>query len=442
MFNLPPLHSVKRLEAKAIPVVLKSWQIGQIMESRAKTSSNAEGELLLQVGEHLLNAKTKTPIHAGDNLTLQIARLGAEPLLKILNAPVKTDPVTLFLRQAVPQPISIKTVFDQFIQINTQIQLLPTDTKTPEHSVLNKLSRQIEHILQIPVKQTNITSSEVRQFLQQSGFNLENQILKQQIPPVNMKLELIQIKQTIDQLIPVDSKPVAKLSPELITTLLSTNKPAELASLLLASLPVEEKSLIIRYFSNPLSFDSSALPEKLAFIISAIKNAAVTQTTQLKQWLQILPLLSDIRHLIDQSLSTLVNNQLQAIQAEADSAFTIFFNLLVAKNEDWIDLFNIKISKEESEDDINKHWRVTIQFDLPDLGLIETKLILSDKDLHTGITSESEVTLKLIQEHLPLLESALTRAGFNVATLSCKQEKILPINSHAHAHQPLLDDQA
>jgi len=442
MFNLPPLHSVKRLEAKAIPVVLKSWQIGQILESRAKTSSNSQGELLIQVGEHLLNAKTKTPILAGENLTLQIAKLGTEPLLKILNTPVETDLVTLFLRQAVPQPASIKAVFEQFIQLHNQIQNQITGSQSKDSPALNKLSRQIEHIIQIPIKQTQITSNEIRQFLQQSGFNLENQILKQQIPPLNIKLELIQIKQTIDQLIPVDSKPAARLSPEIITTLISTNKPAELASLLLSSLPVEEKSLIIKSFSNPLTFETKTLPEKLAFIFQAIKNAPAAQTNQIKQWMLILPLLTDLRHLIDQSISTMVNNQLQAIQAEADSAFMIFFNLLVSKNTDWIDLFNINISKEESEDDINKHWSVIIQCDLPDLGLIEAKLILSNKDLHTGITSESKLTLNVIQGNLSLLESALTHAGFNVATLSCKQEKIQPITPNTHAHQPLLDDKA
>ena len=442
MFNLPPLHSTKRLEAKAIPVVLKSWQIGQILESRAKTSSNSEGELLIQVGKHLLNAKSKTPILAGENLTLQIAKLGTEPLLKILNTPVETDPITLFLRQAVPQPASIKAVFEQFIQLHNQIQMQITGSQSEDSPALNKLSRQIEHIIQLPIKQTNITSNEIRQFLQQSGFSLENQILNRQIPSANIKLELIQIKQTIDQLIPAESKTVAKLSPEIITTLISTNKPAELANLLLSSLPVEEKSLIIKYFANPLSFETNTLPEKLAFIFQAIKNAPTAQANQIKQWMLILPLLTDLRHLIDQSISTMVNNQLQAIQAEADSAFMIFFNLLVAKNTDWLDLFNIKISKEESEDDINKHWRVIIQFNLPDLGLIETKLILSNKDLHTGITSESKQTLNIIRENLGLLESALTHAGFNVATLSCKQEKIRPISSNNHVHQPLLDDKA
>ena len=108
MFNLPPLHSTKRIDAKVIPAVLKSWQIGQILESRAKTSSNAEGELKLQIGQHLLDAKTKTPIMAGDELSLQVSKLGDTPLLKILNSPVKTDLVTLYLRQAVPKNDSIQ----------------------------------------------------------------------------------------------------------------------------------------------------------------------------------------------------------------------------------------------------------------------------------------------------------------------------------------------
>jgi len=438
MINLPPLHSTKRLDAKLIPVVLKSWQIGQILESRAKTSSNAQGELQIQVGEHLLHAKTKTSILAGDNLTLQIAKLGTEPLLKIISLPVETDPVTLFLRQAIPQPQSIKTVFEQFIQL----QPLLTDIEAPESVPVKKLMTQIEHLIQIPVKEQTITSKEIRQFLQQTGFTLENQILKQEIPVANVKLELLQIKQTIEQIIPAEQKLPIKITPETITTLLTSNKPSELARVIFIALPPEDKAVIMKYFSTSQLPDVSKLSEKLNFILHAIKKAPTQQAVQLKQWLQILPMLTELRYLIDQSINTIVNNQLQAIQAEADSAFMVFLNLLVAKNTDWIDLFNIKITKEASTDDEEKHWKVTIQFDMPELGKIEARLILSSQDLHTGIISESSTTLKLIQENLHLLESALSQAGFNVATLSCKQEKIQPFESNSHAHQPLLDDKA
>lgn len=440
MINLPPLHSSRRIEAKAIPAVLKSWQIGQILESRAKTSSNAQGELQIQVGQHVFDAKTKTPIVAGENLSLQVSQLGDEPLLKILGTAVKTDPVTLFLRQAVPQPASIKTVFNLLNHISPA--LLPLPTK--EYPEVSTLTKQLEQLLQLPVKSEIISANEIQQFLQKSGFNLENQILNQQVPSNNLKLELIQIKQTIDQLTATINKSlsgVEKMTPEAITTLTSTNKPAAIASLLLVQLPTADKNTIINYLSNPQT-ESTALPRQLLEIIQSIQKMPAQQIKQLQQWIQFIPTLSEIRLRIEQSLNTITNHQLQAVQAEADSAFMVIFNLLVAKNPDWIDLFNIRITKEETNDENIPHWQVIIQMQLPDLGPVEAKLILVHNELHTAVTSELAATHQLIQQHINILETALSNAGFNVATMTCKQQTIKPIDSSLPKHKPLLDDKA
>lgn len=440
MINLPPLHSSRRIEAKAIPAVLKSWQIGQILESRAKTSSNAQGELQIQVGQHVFDAKTKTPIVAGENLSLQVSRLGDEPLLKILGTAVKTDPVTLFLRQAIPQPTSIKTLFNLLNNIDPA--LLPVATK--EYPEVSTLTKQLEQLLQLPIKRDIISANEIQQFLQKSGFNLENQILNQQVPSNNLKLELIQIKQTIDQLTTSINKSLSgieKITPEAITTLISTNKPAAIASLLLVQLPTADKNAIINYLSNPQT-ESMVLPRQLLEVIQSIQKMPAQQIKQLQQWIQFIPTLSEIRLRIEQSLNTITNHQLQAVQADADSAFMVIFNLLVAKNPDWIDLFNIRITKEETNDDNKPHWQVIIQMQLPDLGPVEAKLILVNNELHTAVTSELDSTHQLIQQHINILETALSNAGFNVATMTCKQQAIKPIDSNLPTHRPLLDDKA
>ncbi len=449
MFNLPPLHSTKRIDTQIIPTVLKSWQIGQILESRAKTSSNAEGELQVQIGQHLFDAKTKTPILAGEELTLQVSKLGELPLLKILNSPIATDAITLYLRQAVPHNNSIQKLLNLMYLVQP---LIPdseavTSTSAPDETIyknseLAALNKQILSLLQIPLKANNISAKSIQNFLQQSGIDFENQLLTQAIPVKNLKLELIQLKQSVNQLFnSTDYSNIIK-DPQSLKTVISGNQLSTLASYLLYGISPADKSTIITYLANPSVFDASALSETQAFIFQAINKLTANQIHQLKQWIQFIPALAEMRQLIDQSINTINNHQLQALQADADSAFMVLFNLLVAKNPDWIDLFNIRISKEEKENTDEEHWRVTIQLEMPDMGLIEAKLILIENKLHAGVSSQLAITHQLIQEHLGVLKSALTQAGFNVATISCKQETIKPFNSKQQGHGPLLDDKA
>lgn len=440
MINLPPLHSSKRIDVKTIPEVLKTWQLGQILESRARTSSNAQGELQIQVGSHLVDARSKSPILAGEELQLQVARLGAEPLLKIISPPIQTDPVTLFLRQAVPQPGSIKAL------LNLTLQLLPSIQKldTTEFSELKSLSRHLGQLVQLPTKQETLAGNEIKQFLQKSGFNLELQILNQQIPEKNLKLELIQVRQLIEPILKSVQQIQTSRQDELSQTiklLINTNRPAAIATLILQQLSGTDKTSLLNGLLNQKT-DIQTLPPRLLEFLLPLTKASAKQVEQLQQWLQLLPALTELRQLIDQSLNTITNNQLQAVQAEADSAFMVLFNLLVAKTPEWIDLFNIRISKEEPDSEQSEHWRVVIQMDLPDLGKIEARLAMVDDQLHTGISSESDITHQLISEHLQLLEISLNNAGFTVATISCHQQTIKPLETEQLSHGPLLDDKA
>ena len=118
--------------------------------------------------------------------------------------------------------------------------------------------------------------------------------------------------------------------------------------------------------------------------------------------------------------------------------FAITLIWVIALSQD----ISAQLSKEENSDDENNHWKVTIQLEIPKLGKVEAKLILVKEKLHAAVTSESILTHQLIQEHIGILTSALTTAGFNVETISCKQETIKPLGQLPKGHSPLLDDKA
>ncbi|MDH5391630.1 MAG: flagellar hook-length control protein FliK [Gammaproteobacteria bacterium] len=519
MFNLPPLHSTKAIDVKVIPAVLQTWQIGQIFESRAKTSSNAQGEFLLQIGQHLINAKIKTPVQAGEAFTLQVTKLGQEPILKILNQPIKTDSITLYLRQAVPQSHSIQKLVNLINRVQHLVPL-PENAQTagnlsdkavtsaitksmdqtafksadkmtdkvadkvvdkvvnkildktvdkvfdkaaitlsakgaetlqneaairpsPQAFDLKVLSQQLQTLAQVPLKAEHISPENIQRFLQQSGFDFENKLLKSnEIPVKDLKFQLLQLKQTIDQVLVKSQDPSLIKNPERISTIAAEYRLPALANYLLYGIPAADKASIISFIAQPTGFNSHFINNNQSFVFQAVQKLNTKEMSQLKQWIQFIPSLAEIRQLIEQSINTITNHQLQALQveADADSAFLVLFNLLLSKNTDWIDLFNIKISKQDADED--KHWSVTIQLEIAGLGLVEAKLVLVKKQLHAGLTSESNVTHLLINEHLHLLQSALTQAGFDVATLSSRHDKIQPIDQQLPKHGPLLEDQA
>lgn len=520
MINLPPLHSTSRIDIKTISAVLKSWQIGQIIDTRAKTSSNSQGELQLQVGQHLLDARTKTPILAGEELKLQVINLGQVPLLKILNTPTPLDPVTIYLRQAVPNPESLQKTVNL---LNSIQKIIPEISSTSDID-LKEFSQHIKQLIQIPLKTETITSKNIQQFIQQSGFNFEKNLVSQNIPTKDFKFELLQIKKTIDVFlnhlkvstndlinsnnitktsvktdsgnvlftdkavltdkifladkapnINNPSKTLNKIDPDnlfladkkintdnktepstiintknndvaknisIINTLVSANRLPALANYILYSIPLSDTVATLNSLNNPMQFNNGFYSETQTLTHQALQKLTQQQIKHLKQWTQFIPVFTELRSLVEQSINTITNNQLQSVRAEADSALLLLFNLFIAKTPDWIDQFNIRIYKDETEQDDEQHWSVTIQFEMPDLGAIEAKLILVKRQLHASFTSESLVTHQLVHDNLPILETALNSAGFTVATISCKQDKIEDLNSLKNNHGPLLEDKA
>jgi Flagellar hook-length control protein FliK len=354
------------------------------------------------------------------------------------------------LRQAVPQNNSIQKLLNLVSHVTQLIPDIETtdSTKIPGEIAdksleLKTLSKQLNALIQIPLKANELSAKNIQNFLQQSGINFENQLMTQGVVPTkDLKFDLIQLNQSVSQLLNSSNYTDIAKDPQSIKTLVSGNQLSTLASYLLYGIPPADKSIIINFLTNPAAFNDGTIKEAQTFLFQAIHKLTPSQNHQLRQWIQFLPALAEIRQLIEQSINTINNHQLQALQADADSAFMVLFNLLVAKNPEWIDLFNIKISKEEEKEGEDDHWQVTIQLDMPDLGLVEAKLVLINKQLHAGVTSQLAVTHQLIQEHLSILESALIQSGFDVATISCKQETIKPFTSNQLRHGPLLDDKA
>ncbi len=122
---------------------------------------------------------------------------------------------------------------------------------------------------------------------------------------------------------------------------------------------------------------------------------------------------------------------------------------LPVRREDAIDLWALRIGRdpEEGEDaggrgQVTPAWTVTLAFDLPGLGPVQSRITLRGEDRITALfLSEQDDTLPRFEEHLPLLRQRLEGAGLNVEALACRKGSLRTPAATAGAG-PLLDDHA
>ncbi len=100
----PSAIPLSSLTLTGSPPDLRAWQVGQLLQAQVLTGT-VNNQVTLRIGQTTLAAQTQTPLTAGQTLTVQVARLGDQPVLKLLpqTPPVLTDPLTAALRSALPR---------------------------------------------------------------------------------------------------------------------------------------------------------------------------------------------------------------------------------------------------------------------------------------------------------------------------------------------------
>jgi len=445
MINIPPIKSSTPVKPEILAEVTKTWRVGQILNATTQQGGDALSKVLIQVGQHTLEAKTPVALQTGQDIKLLVkTSSGQLPILSILspqvtgtNQSVNTGSTT-DINQAsskLRQFIAVQQSFSQLQQLSQSLlKLNISQLKLPQSLKTELLN--IQNTLNIDSKK--ITPSQLKNHILNSGVFLESKLLKQfSISPAQLKtsntlnndfkFQLLTIKAELDKInLPVTNQ---HLNPKTLTTQqvnqLKTdiqnigNKPVEIINRLISTLP---RPLIIQLTNilatpstdTPVSKDLELISQTL---LKTTNTAQSTNHNKLIEQLRSRLMLLDLGQQVEQSISKITSLQLQPLSREADGLVLLLFNLIFKDSHEYFDLsFRIQEDDDSSTTD-NENWKITLNFNFKTLGQVKSNIHLIDNQVSTVFFTELSSTAEKIQPLLPLLERGFKQAGLEVLSL-------------------------
>jgi len=477
MINIPPIKSSSPIKPELLAEVSRSWRVGQVLNATTQQGGEALSRVLLQVGNHTLEAKTPISLQTGQEIKLLVKSLGEIqtdskgnikssqlPLLNIispdttakgkpLNALAQTNDINTIATNKLRQFIAAQ---QSFSQLQTLSQALLTDAN---RQMLSRPLRLWLSNLQssMQLNSQNLSAAQFKQQLLNSGVFLESKLHNQGEASrlvssnnkglsADFKFQLLAIKSELGKAqIP---SPVQEITPQqlnLLTTNIknSSSTPLELVNKLLSSLPKPLVSQLVQLLSpaSPADNINSDLKLLAQAIIQATQASPQTSQKHLSEQLKFKLLLLDLGQQIEQSINKITSLQLQPLSREGDGLVLLLFNLVFKDNNEHFDIsFRIQ-EEEDSTTEEQKSWVVTLNFNFKTLGIVQSKIHLIDDQVSTIFYTELTSTAEKIKPLLPLLINGLKNSGLGILNIDIVQglmdEKPL-VNEHVN----LLDENA
>ncbi|HXK57730.1 MAG TPA: flagellar hook-length control protein FliK, partial [Gammaproteobacteria bacterium] len=141
------------------------------------------------------------------------------------------------------------------------------------------------------------------------------------------------------------------------------------------------------------------------------------------------------------SLARILFNQLSSLPGDNANQQIWQFELPYRHNES-CDSFRVQIEREtkQGKKGIQETlWSVGLDFELEPIGPIHARLVLTGEEISSRFTAEYAETARLLEEALPHLANAFSRAGLKVGTLSAVRGTT---ENAPRPRFPLLDEKA
>jgi len=430
MINIPPIKPRTDIKPEIIiNDITKTWKVGQLLNATVNKGGQPLETIQLRIGQHLLESRSPIALKAGDNIQLLVKELGIEPLLSI-KIPLNTrDTAVQLLRGYINHQQDIKPL----LQLSQQ--LLSNETLSSE--VKPRLQQLIDSIAK---PEQVADANQLKTLIQKSGVFLEPRLLqtnnldqKQNLISQDIKNQLHIISQTIKTEIPVSQNrsdsPGIKLDQVVSQYLNGAINIKALGQFLSTLLPAEKITTLVTQLQlnqNPDPLSKELLPKSIIQLLTQIQsqpNSKSLTDTLISLFIK-LPMLNNLRSNIDNLLNKIISQQLLPLTKDVDTPQFFLFDLPVKNNKETT-VFQFRVDEEKNSDkDKESSWSVMINFEFEELGPIQVKIKLHENNISTLFHAETTATAGKINEHLPLLESALKTAGFNISNLSVQDQRI------------------
>jgi len=423
MINIPPIKPSISVKTEILPDITKTWQVNQVINATTEKGGDALSKVLLRIGQQLFEAQTPVPLKTGDSLKLLIKSLGETPLLNIQTTTTKAELATDKLKLFIAQQQNLSS----FINI---AQKLVAENKIPVE-VKNLLNQLINNI---PAKEQLLQPARLKQIIQNSGVFLEPKLAMQNTSNIkqDVKAQLIKISSAIQTYLSpqnpsASEKNIKTLVSQFIQGKLNIQQLSQQLPALLSKEQLSSLVTLLKTFSQqpPTITKTDSLYNLNQLFTYIYKNSQSRQIVEsLLNAVKNYTALSELKVMIDSTISTITSQQLIPLTKEADNFLLLLFGLLI-KDKDQFNLINFKV-----EQDTNNHnkedtgWTVTLSFEFKTLGKLQAKIHLLNTQISTVFITENTKTEQLIKNNFYLLNSAFTKLGFGKILLDVTQKKI------------------
>ncbi len=403
---------------KARTGLLESLKPGQLLQARV---INTEGKtsLLLRVGNTDVAARGEIRVNPGEKLQLQVLRVSSPLEFLVLGRTRKEDAQIRAMRSALPRQQSVSrllnhlsTQFPGGVKISepkTGISTAPpADAGTkpfpagpagPEvrgdlRSALLKISpgisdkilRQVDLILNNAREGTEpLTATRIKQAFQDSGLFLESNLAAGNGAGTDLKASLLRL--------------LLHLRPLL--------QPSESGG--------RQTALHPHSGQRPTNLQPASIGRLLTELLLQTEGA----------------------------LSRTLLHQLASLPREETAQQVWQFELPIRHQEGTDDLF-VRICREHKPggNDEAPRWSVRLEFNLPNLGPVATRLTLQDDVISNHFIAQDPESARKLDRAMPVLTQAFLRAGLKPGSLTACQGDVIREDQTARSPRPLLDEKA
>ncbi|MEJ2643512.1 MAG: flagellar hook-length control protein FliK [Gammaproteobacteria bacterium] len=436
---LPPAVSVTLARPLA---TIQSWQVGQVLRAIALTAS-ADGHAQLRIGSRTVQAQISVPVRAGQQLDLQVMKLGPQPVLQLLSAQ-NSDPVTAAIRRVLPQQTPVGPLLANLEKVATaERSPVPPQMLLRTRALLDGLPR---------VRGT-FTADQLRSAVRASGLFLESRLAA---PAPEADALAVDIKANLLRLLAVlrswpGSKPSADEGvPRPRTPLQGQDRgapPPESEGAPAGSRPPAGTggAGTVADSSTPTTAarpapDANA-PPPMRGVNPAPQGPATASLTHLDDPGAIR---SVLQRQVEGALAHVQLNQLASVSRPDSPAPQWLVELPLLHDSGRFDIWSLRVSREDGQRQgrgkagAEAAWSVTLAFDLPALGPVQARVSIGGDRVSTQFWADRPATTALFERHLEDLRRQLRQAGLAVDHLSCRQG--LPAPARPATGRALLDE--
>jgi Flagellar hook-length control protein FliK len=393
--------------AASLPVVSKTWQVGQILQAIVQ-GRDQQGRLEIKIGNNTLTATSPKVYQVGQTLKLQVVDMGETLVLQNLEpgrTTTKKPLVEQLLRHALPKQGKLQTLVKSLNQLVPNLKVAAQDLPVLPKPLVKHL---VDTQSVLPAREQVVNPQTLKQTIKDSGLFMEAKLAA-----------------TLPQ-----SDKAADIPP---SSVVKTDLKAKLIGLI----HVIEQSLQVKKENMTIAAKTPVQTNVKLFEQNPVQNSAQknVQTSIESKTFDLL----ELRQIVESAIARIQVNQSQAIVTE-ERPTPVWIIDLPIMDEQLENMAELKIQYEDTQmqtQEPTRKWSVNLTLDIAPLGKIHVHLNLLGEELSSSIWAEQTLTNRLIKQNLPNLEKRLQQSGLNVIAL--KQH---PMNQQdpirTQQHSPLL----